>query len=156
LRDRQRATIARIAAQYLGCVRWLDALPAAIDGAVIANEVLDSIPVHLIARRGESWLERGVVAVDRKETGADGNALAFDWDERPADARLSALAAVRYPPQGDYLSELNPAPKRWSKPSAKIDWRRRALHRLRISGGRVLPSTAKHGHADVPLPSPQP
>src|SRR4030095_6796536 len=50
LRERQRTTIARVASQYLGCVRWLDALPAAIDGAVIANEVLDSIPVHLIAR----------------------------------------------------------------------------------------------------------
>jgi SAM-dependent MidA family methyltransferase len=109
LRDRQRATIARIAPQHLACVRWLDALPVAIDGAVIANEVLDSIPVNLVARRGKTWLERGVVAVDRKETGADGNALAFDWDERPADARLSALAEVRYPPQGDYLSELNPS-----------------------------------------------
>jgi SAM-dependent MidA family methyltransferase len=155
LRERQRATIARVASQYLECVRWLDALPVAIDGAIIANEVLDSIPVHLIARRGGTWLERGVVALDRSRPAP----MATHW--RSVGRAAGACAAVgargmRYPPQGDYLSELNPAAKRWSKPSAKIDWRCRALHRLRISGGRVLPSTTKHGHADVPLPSPQP
>jgi SAM-dependent MidA family methyltransferase len=104
LRERQRATIARDAAPELRHVAWLDALPPAIDGAIIANEVLDAVPVHLVARQGGVLRERGVVAA----TGADGTA-AFAWAERPADARLAALAAARFPESGDYLSEINPA-----------------------------------------------
>lgn len=104
LRERQRATIARDAAPEQGRVTWLDALPPAIDGAVIVNEVLDAVPPHLIARRGGVMRERGVVAA----TEADGT-VAFAWAERPADARLAALAATRFPNDGEYLSEINPA-----------------------------------------------
>ena len=43
--------------------------PRAIDGAVIANEVLDAMPVHVVARRGERWLERGV-GVERRTRSA--------------------------------------------------------------------------------------
>jgi SAM-dependent MidA family methyltransferase len=104
LRERQRATIARDAGAELARVNWLGALPPAIDGAIIANEVLDAVPLHLIARRGGVMYERGVVAT----TEPDGTA-AFAWDERPADARLAALASSRFPDGGDYLSEINPA-----------------------------------------------
>ncbi len=34
---------------------------------------------------------------------------AFAWADRPAGARLAALAAARFPPDGDYPSEINPA-----------------------------------------------
>ena len=34
---------------------------------------------------------------------------AFAWAERPAEARLAALAAARFPRDGDYASEINPA-----------------------------------------------
>ena len=96
LRARQRATLAAQASR----VTWLDALPESIDGAVIMNEVLDAIPAHVIVRRGDAWLERGVV------DGPDGLALA----ERPlADERLRALAQQRFPEHGDYASEINPA-----------------------------------------------
>jgi SAM-dependent MidA family methyltransferase len=108
LRQRQRVMIASIAAHHLASVRWLDRLPDTIDGAVIANEVLDSIPVHLVARRGDAWRERGVVALGRARVGADRSDSAFAWDERPADPWLSKLARARYPSQGEYLSEINP------------------------------------------------
>ena len=101
LRQRQRATIARDAAPHAPRVAWLDALPATIDGAVLANEVLDALPVHLVARRDGAWLERGVAW--------DGARDAFTWAERPAEARLAALATARFPADGDYLSEINPA-----------------------------------------------
>jgi len=102
LRERQRATIARDAAAHLGCVHWLDALPASIDGAVIANELLDAIPPHVIARRSDRWLERGV--------GWHAASSRLAWAERPLDdARLRALAIARFPDVGDYVSELNPA-----------------------------------------------
>lgn len=99
LKDRQRATIARLAPAQLALVTWVDALPERIDGAVVMNEVLDAIPPHVIARRGGAWLERGVAW--------DG---ALRWADRPLrDARLLALARERFPAEGDYASEINPA-----------------------------------------------
>jgi len=99
LRERQRATLAREASAHVKRVVWLDALPAAIDGAVVANEVLDALPVHVIARHEGAWLERGVAW--------DGTQARFAWADRQADARLAAIAAERFPPNGDYVSEIN-------------------------------------------------
>jgi len=101
LAQRQREVLARCAAAPRGCVEWIAALPEAIDGVVIANEVLDAVPVHVVARRDGKWLERGVT------WNAACGALA--WDERPAAPQLAALAAARFPPDGDYTSEINPA-----------------------------------------------
>jgi SAM-dependent MidA family methyltransferase len=52
LREGQRATLARNAAVHEPLVAWLDALPDTIDGVVIANEVLDALPVQIAVRRG--------------------------------------------------------------------------------------------------------
>ncbi|RZJ11859.1 MAG: class I SAM-dependent methyltransferase [Rubrivivax sp.] len=43
-------------------VEWLDALPDEIEAVVVGNEVLDAMPVQLIAFDGETWRERGVVS----------------------------------------------------------------------------------------------
>lgn len=101
LRERQRTTIAREASVHLARVAWIDALPAEIDGVVIANEVLDAVPLHIVARRGDAWFERGV--------GWNGARSTFEWIDRPADARIESIAAQRWPENGDYLSEINPA-----------------------------------------------
>jgi SAM-dependent MidA family methyltransferase len=101
LAERQRATLAREAAAHLQRVVWIDALPETIDGALIANEVLDAVPVELVARRDGEYLERGVTWDDARR--------AFAWTGRPADARLALLAAARFPQGDDYLSEINPA-----------------------------------------------
>lgn len=99
LRERQRATIARRAADHAARVEWLDALPATIDGAVVMNEVLDAIPPHLISRRRGEWFERGVAGTDT-----------LRWEDRPlTDEWLRASAAGRFPATGDYSSEINPA-----------------------------------------------
>jgi SAM-dependent MidA family methyltransferase len=42
-------------------VRWLSSVPEGIDAVVIGNEVLDAMPVQLIAFDGQHWRERGVV-----------------------------------------------------------------------------------------------
>ena len=101
LRARQQATIAaRAPVQATTRVDWLDRLPESIDGAVVMNEVLDAIPPRLVTRREGRWLERGV-------TWQDG---ALRSAERPLDdARLATLAAARFPADGDYASEVNPA-----------------------------------------------
>ena len=99
LAARQRATLARLAPAQLARVEWIGALPDAVDGAVVMNEVLDAIPPHVIGRRDGAWLERGVAW--------DG---ALRWEDRPLrDAQLLALARERFPADGDYTSEVNPA-----------------------------------------------
>jgi SAM-dependent MidA family methyltransferase len=105
LRERQRATIARDAAPHLTRVSWLDTLPAAIDGAVVANEVLDAIPVHLVVRRAGAWRERGVMW----RPGTGNPDPGFAWGERDCNTRLAELAAARVPDVDDYLGEVNPA-----------------------------------------------
>jgi SAM-dependent MidA family methyltransferase len=66
LRERQRERLAPFSER----VRWIDALPEAMQGVAIGNEVLDAMPVQLLHFDGAQWSERGVVA--------RGAALAFE------------------------------------------------------------------------------
>lgn len=100
LRERQREHLAATVPEHLPRVEWIDRLPERWRGAVLANEVLDALPAHVVARRGDEWLERGV-AFD----GA--GALAFA-DRVLASRGLRERAQARFPAAGDYLSELNP------------------------------------------------
>lgn len=79
-------------------VEWIETLPAKFGGVVIANEVLDALPVHLIAWREDGLFERGVAFRD--------GSLA--WEERAVDASLrdavSEISVV-----APYLSELSPS-----------------------------------------------
>lgn len=100
LRERQAETLADAVPPSEAPVEWLDRLPSSIDGAVVMNEVLDAIAPHVVARRGGEWFERGVVR----------HRDALRLDERPLrDAAVRALASARFPPEGDYVSEVNPA-----------------------------------------------
>jgi SAM-dependent MidA family methyltransferase len=100
LRDRQRSTIQRYAPAFASHVEWLESLPERVDGVILLNEVLDALPVHIVVRRDACWFERGVA--DR------GDALAFE-DRALAKGALHQLAEARFPSEGDYESELNPA-----------------------------------------------
>lgn len=60
-------------------VRWLDRWPAAMQGVVVGNEVLDAMPVRLLHWDGQAWLERGV-AVSQ-------GCAAFAWEDRPTMLR---------------------------------------------------------------------
>ncbi|MGH8801433.1 MAG: class I SAM-dependent methyltransferase [Casimicrobiaceae bacterium] len=100
LRARQQATLADDAAPAVAPAQWFETLPSSIDGVVLLNEVLDALPPRVIARRQGAWRERGVTW--------KGAALA--WAERPLDdPRMQALACTRFPDEGDYVSEINPA-----------------------------------------------
>jgi SAM-dependent MidA family methyltransferase len=100
LRERQREHLAATVRDYLPRVEWIDMLPEHWRGAVLANEVLDALPAHLVVRRGGEWLERGV-------TFEAARGLAFA-DRALASAGLHERARARFPATGDYLSELNP------------------------------------------------
>lgn len=82
LRQRQRQTLAGYDA-----VHWLTALPGSFDGVVIANEVLDAMPVQLVVRRNGGWHELGVVHEDGE----------LVMRERPADDALAEVIAGRIP-----------------------------------------------------------
>lgn len=45
---------------FVAKLRWVDALPDAIEGVIVGNEVLDAMPVQLLHFDGEQWFERGV------------------------------------------------------------------------------------------------
>jgi len=86
LRERQRTTIAAAGEELLARVRWVDELPQRIEGVVLANEVLDAMPVRVFRRAGGELFERGVAR-------ADGEALG--WADRRADERLAAQVGDR-------------------------------------------------------------
>lgn len=55
LRARQRETLTQRAPRLLDRVQWLDVLPDSFEGVVLANEVLDAMPVHRVC------INKGVV-----------------------------------------------------------------------------------------------
>ncbi|MDO8465708.1 MAG: SAM-dependent methyltransferase [Gallionella sp.] len=101
LRARQQAFIHERMPHLLKRVRWLDTLPEKFSGAIVANEVLDALPVHLVHWRDSALTERGV-AIGDNGFGASN----FIWQERTiADAAL-LYAAQRINIPDDYVSEI--------------------------------------------------
>ncbi len=107
LRERQRATLAARVPGLLPRVEWLDAPPGdAWRGVLVANEVLDALPVERFRWTGEAFETLGVVAA------RDG----FAFAARPAPAglaaRLAALAGAGPWPAG-FESETCPMLPAW-------------------------------------------
>ena len=108
LRERQQEALATLPEQLSKRAVWLDRLPENFTGVIIANEVLDVVPVHLVTFSSGSILERGVAVKDD----------AFVWQDVPLlPNELNSLAAKiqaeylnNVPPDG-YLTEIAPAVK---------------------------------------------
>jgi len=80
-------------------VGFLERLPERFRGVIVANEVVDAMPVHAVAWRANGVMERGV--------GADVN-----WVERPATGEvLKEAKAIDVPVP--YESELGLAARGW-------------------------------------------
>jgi SAM-dependent MidA family methyltransferase len=77
-------------------IEWISALPKNFEGVVIANEVLDALPVHLVAWRQDGLHERGVGWKD-----------GFVWLERPLPPGTLRSAAGAIGAQADYVSEIS-------------------------------------------------
>ena len=92
LRQRQQQTLSG----FGDTVRWVDHLPERLQAVVVGNEVLDAMPVQLLARGAGVWQERGVAL----EPGTGRLA----WADRPTALRPPT------PVEGghDYLTELHP------------------------------------------------
>ncbi len=134
-------------------VRWLDAPPHAFAGVMLANEVLDVMPVRLFEREAGSPRERGVTLRD--------GVLRFD--KRPADRTLTeALHEVEAevgPLADGYGSELGLAARGWMRSAGEwlshgallaIDYgfpRREYYHPQRLMG-TLMCHYRHHAHAD--------
>lgn len=109
LRERQRATLAAVVPHLLDRVRWLDGLPERPwVGMIVANEVLDALPIERFAIRSGDVHAVGVAT----EFGR------LQLAEVHANSALHA--AVRHieqdvgaPLPDDYESEVNPALGPW-------------------------------------------
>ena len=97
LRARQRERLGSRA-------RWIDRMPAGLRGVVIANEVLDAMPVHAVAWREAGIFERGVAL------GGD----VLGWSERPAAGALLEHARAIDVPR-PYESEIGLAGQAWMR-----------------------------------------
>ncbi len=73
LQQRQRDLFERSAPRLLPRIAWLKHLPAGFNGLILANEVLDAMPVHLVVWRGPNLFERGIALKNGK----------FSWSEHP-------------------------------------------------------------------------
>lgn len=102
LRERQRALVQAQAPAHAARVEWLDRLPEEFRGVVLANEVLDALPVQRFRIRGDQVNSLGV-------TWQLGR---LDWSETHADPQLEAAVrrietnAGEQLPDG-YTSEIN-------------------------------------------------
>ena len=134
-------------------VTWLDAPPERFEGVIIANEVLDVMPVRLFCKRDDALYERGVVT----EHGS------FHFDERLARGDLLAdvrgIEAETVPFIAGYASEIGPVARAWTAHLAQIlargvvlliDYgfpRREYYHPQRLMG-TIMCHYRHHAHAD--------
>jgi SAM-dependent MidA family methyltransferase len=141
LRERQQARLG-------DRVKWLDRLPERIGGVIIANEVVDAVPVHAVAWRPEGIMERGVSIVDEE----------LVWAERHAAGDLLAEASAIDVPV-PYESEIGLIARAWMRGLAErleqgvilvIDYGfpRREYYHPQRSAGTLMCHHRHQAHAD--------
>jgi SAM-dependent MidA family methyltransferase len=102
LQQRQQQTLARLCPEHQHRVQWIDKLPTSgsFKGLIVANEVLDAMPVHRFQIHHHTGYELRVVEAQGHLKGQ-----AFAWDH-PALKPLEALARAQDWPS-PYCSEIN-------------------------------------------------
>jgi len=107
LRERQRRLLSTLPEPLVARIEWLDAPPRELwNGTLIANEVLDALPVKRIRRESGLWKELGVAL--------DGS-LQLHWRTREAtpDLRMQIEALLPDDVPDGYESELCPMLSPW-------------------------------------------
>ncbi|MAK56248.1 MAG: hypothetical protein CML17_10470 [Pusillimonas sp.] len=99
LRERQGERLNKLEAD----VQWRDNLPRRFEGCVVANEVLDAMPVSVFR-----WDENGQLMEKGVTLGTP-----FSWAERPASQELAETISSRMPPLPGYTSEVNLRAEAW-------------------------------------------
>lgn len=101
LRQRQQQALAGWGAR----VQWVSELPQRIEGVVVGNEVLDAMPVKLLARKDGAWHERGVaLRIPDRCPLVEPADTPFAWEDRPTGLRPPLEIAGDH----DYVTEIHP------------------------------------------------
>ena len=115
-REHQRQTLKSLAPGLMDRVGWLETFPESFAGVVVANELLDAMPVQLFEWQADAEAalqEMGVTWVDGQ----------FAWAPRPADSVLTETVTAlrnRLGPEGaqwhsPFRSEVCPAQQAWMR-----------------------------------------
>jgi SAM-dependent MidA family methyltransferase len=157
LRERQQAFLAQAVPHIVARVSWPDRLPAAHRGVIIANEVLDALPVERFVRRADHVAQLCVAAHEDR----------FEIVEKPAPAALAAAVLDierdlgQALPNG-YVSEVCLAAAGWTADLAGVlqegvaflfDYgvERRAYYAADRSNGWLRCHFRQHAHDDALL-----
>lgn len=105
LKARQQATLDQLPRHLRDRVHWLETWPDSWSGVLVANEVLDALPVHRVVWRSGSWRELGVTHEDGKWRWSEGEISSVElqaalpkgvWDEGyQTEINVLAPALVR-------------------------------------------------------------
>ena len=155
LRARQQATLAEHAPDYLERVQWLDDLPDNFSGVVLANELLDAMPVRRFRLRNGQVFEQHVAWCDGVLCCRDVPAADVRLLDRIATLREQSSIAEA----GDYLSEVNFMAEDWLRTLGnKLDravvllidygYPRSAYYHAQRSGGTLMCHYRHHAHPD--------
>jgi len=118
LQQRQRELFVTHAPHLLDRITWLNELPEQFSGLIIANEVLDAMPTHLIVWKKDDLFERGV-GLDQQN---------FIWIDKPLISdelktianQLSTLIDRNEPNFVSYLSEISLANRYFTRSLSKM------------------------------------
>jgi SAM-dependent MidA family methyltransferase len=130
-------------------VQWLERLPERIRGVVLANEVVDAMPVHAVAWREEGIMERGVSFSDDR----------LVWQEKPAQGEILEEAKTLSVP-APYESEIGLVARAWMRElAARLDegvififdygFPRREYYHPQRAAGTLMCHHRHRAHADV-------
>lgn len=100
LEEQQKDKFSDLSAINRKKVSWISELPSEFEGIILANEVFDALPVHLLSLTDKGWMERGVTITQGK---------ALQWQDMPlADPELGKGIDTKHlmPP---YVTEVCPA-----------------------------------------------
>ena len=156
LRQRQHDTLTAKVPHLLERVTWFDRLPDHFNGLVLANELLDAMPVHLVVWGNDdnpsAIFERGVGCIKDE----------FVWQDRPATNRVLERAitlATEHPLPSGYLSEIGLATTDWTAAWAGIlgqgalllidyGFPRHEFYHPQRSSGTLMCHYRHHAHGD--------
>ncbi len=105
LRQRQRETLSGLSPSLFARCEWINSLPVYFVGAIIANVVLDVLPVHLVVFGNGKMVERGVSWRDDQFVWQDAPVLSLDVQ---AMTDTVNRAVFNHTPPAGYVSEFAP------------------------------------------------
>ena len=115
LRERQKNTIEEIAPELINRVKWIDALPDQFSGIVLANELLDAMPIQLFQKNENDISDVDVTWRDEKFSFQ----LKSSFDERLIIRTKEIESEIGCELESGYVSEVNFAAEDWIKSIAE-------------------------------------